>query len=155
MVRTEDPVQSFWKRAMQVRSFSFQAVPGDHSKTGWQGIGEGTVEVISQNPEHCRFMEKGQFSSAGGGVVDFRNQYIWQSRENGIDVFHQRFRDPRFLVHLVAKAEDDVITSVEPHLCGKDAYWLEVRLKDAGFSAIWDIQGPRKDERLYYEYGTS
>ncbi len=40
----------------------------------------------------------------------------------------------------------------EAHQCAADRYRARLTLADEGFDLEWIIEGPRKNERLYYRY---
>ena len=42
--------------------------------------------------------------------------------------------------------------SSDLHLCGQDHYSAELVEEASGFQLKWQIQGPRKNERLEYRY---
>ena len=146
----EATIPQFWARLSSVSRFTFESDGGPASQTGWDGEAVGAVEVIERDGviEYC---ETCRYTPKGGGGMDLKNRYRWTLLPDGVNLAHIRRIEPVDLVTLVPV---DGYTLVErtDHLCGDDCYRLRIELKELGFDAIWTINGPRKNERIYYRY---
>ena len=140
-------------RLSDIRRLRFQATPGDGSQTGWAGHGEAEV-AVSLDADGLRFHESGEFTPAAtGAAVAFRNVYRWVTQGDRIALWHERFgaKDAVWLFDLVAAGPGELVAA-ERHVCGDDRYDARLRLVEHGFDLRWSITGPRKDERLAYQY---
>lgn len=140
----------------RVQRFMFTAHGGPGSQTGWQGQGQGQLEVQCQGAV-IHFYESGHFTLAGQAQsVPMRNVYRWECRSDRVSLFHER-RGPDAAVHLFDLIGDDAETlvSASAHQCAADAYSARITLQPNGFDLEWQILGPRKDERILYHYRTA
>lgn len=135
--------------------FGFDAHAGAASKTGWNGHGEGTIDV-TQDEDSVRLFESGTFTLAGQPrSVPMRNVYRWDFFSDRIALLHER-RGPEAAVHLfdLIPADDDTLVNAQVHQCAADAYSARLTLTPEGLDLEWRIVGPRKDERIFYRYRT-
>ena len=116
----------------------------------WNGTAEGTVEVL-QNGENLVFQEIGRFTpQSTGSSFNQTNVYRWDFLDDSVNVYHERRGDPVFLVNLIF--DNGSWKTRESHLCVKDLYTLTLTRRADDVLAVWEIAGPRKDERLEYVY---
>ncbi|MGM8931253.1 DUF6314 family protein [Salinicola sp. V024] len=133
--------------------FEFDARSGEASHVGWNGHGEGSLD-ITQEDNHVRFFESGTFTVAGGSrSVPMRNVYRWELFDNRVGLFHERrgVEAAVPLFDLIAES-DDTLVNAEVHQCAADAYSARLVLTPEGLDLEWRIVGPRKDERILYHY---
>ncbi|GAB2784801.1 hypothetical protein GCM10027040_08640 [Halomonas shantousis] len=115
---------------------------------------------MEQTDNVIRFHESGQFhvtsappGKAPGGIP-FRNVYRWEMQEERIGLYHER-RGPAhavWLFDLVADPLGEGLCSEHAHLCAADEYSARIDFTEDGFRLEWRIQGPRKNETLFYRY---
>lgn len=133
--------------------FEFDARSGEASHVGWNGHGEGRLE-ITQGNDCVRFFESGTFTVVGGSrSVPIRNVYRWELYHDHIGLFHERrgVEAAVALFDLIPVSEDSLV-SAEAHQCAADAYSARLVLTPGGLDLEWRILGPRKDERILYHY---
>lgn len=133
--------------------FTFSAQSGQASAVGWNGRGEGRIEVTREN-HSVRFFESGTFTLDGQTrSVPMRNVYRWDIHPDRIALSHERrgVEDAVSLFDLVVE-NDDTLVSAEVHQCAADAYSARLTLTEDGIDLAWRIVGPRKDERILYHY---
>ncbi|OLO07169.1 hypothetical protein BTW08_14130 [Salinicola sp. MH3R3-1] len=133
--------------------FEFDARSGEASHVGWNGHGEGSLD-ITQEDNHVRFFESGTFTVAGGSrSVPMRNVYRWELFDDRVRLFHERrgVEAAVLLFDLIAES-DDTLVNAEVHQCSADAYSARLVLTPEGLDLEWRIVGPRKDERILYHY---
>ncbi|OLO05433.1 hypothetical protein BTW07_04615 [Salinicola socius] len=135
--------------------FAFSARSGQASETGWNGQGEGTIEVAREGCS-IKLFESGIFTLDGQNRgVPMRNVYRWDIHADRIALSHERrgVADAVSLFDLVIDgSDDDTLVNVEAHQCAADAYSARLAVQPEGFDLEWRIIGPRKDERLLYHY---
>jgi hypothetical protein len=98
--------------------------------------------------------ESGTWQPERGAALNFRNVYRWSLLAAAlVRLEHLRFgaEHPVWLFDL-APDGPALWLPAGPHLCGADCYRAELRPGDSGLSLTWTITGPRKLERIVYEY---
>ncbi|QIL91208.1 hypothetical protein GNX18_16550 [Microbulbifer sp. SH-1] len=138
------------ERLKKVRAFSFNASNGPGSQTNWRGHGRGEVEVTSFGA-HILFAERAKFTDADGHKIDLQNTYRWTRCVDFVRLEHLRREEPVMLFNLVPVTEHG-FRHQSPHLCGEDTYTADLILHPDEIELIWQIDGPRKNERLHYHY---
>lgn len=137
-------------RLKKVRAFSFSASNGPGSQTNWRGHGTGEVETTFAGA-HILFAERAQFTDADGHKIALENCYRWTRCFDFVRLEHLRREEPVMLFNLVS-VTDHGFRHQTPHLCGADTYTAELLLHSDEIELIWQIHGPRKNERLHYHY---
>ena len=139
-----------WRRLAAVRCLSIVA----EGASGGKMAGEGTVEVVREEPNVIVFRERGVWHNGPG--TTFRNVYRWTREAEGtsIRLEHLRFgaAQPVALVVLVPEGPGRW-RAAAPHVCGADRYDADVALTDEGVVLRWRIAGPRKGQEVEARYG--
>jgi len=130
-------------------------LPG--SQSGWAGRGSGTVAVEAHADASLTFTESGRFRLDGAAEsVAFRNVFRWTPTPDALALSHERRGAEAAvrLFELIPAGPDDNADWVarEAHQCAADRYRARLTLAEAGFDLQWRIEGPRKNEHLYYRY---
>lgn len=116
------------------------------SSSTWNGIGEGTVEVIEKDST-IEWIENGKWE----GAQTYRNHFRFTLlREQGmISLEHLRFGKmrPEFLFHLVP-VRPGVYESTDPHLGGEDAYLGRLYYNQLFIELTLKTIGPKKHEKI-------
>ncbi|UBO74104.1 DUF6314 family protein [Aeromonas rivuli] len=149
MAEMEAVIQRLWQRLPQIGAFAFEGSNGAGSATDWTGRGEGRVQVTDHQGGWL-FDEQGRYQTPHGKLLTMTNRFWWQRTPAGISLSHLRYQSPVLLFELRPVAGR--WQTHEPHLCGQDHYSAELVEEAAGFRLSWQIQGPRKNERLDYRY---
>lgn len=146
------PLERLWDRLAGVRHLSFVAQSA--LATGWNGAGRGEVVVTSPVDAVLLFQETGFWQPEGGRALPFRNVFRWTNPGGGIRLEHLRYGPdaPVFLFDLVQQA-DGIWHAADPHPCRNDRYDACLTLQPDGFDLTWTITGPKKQERIVYQYG--
>ncbi|SEA09868.1 DUF6314 family protein [Microbulbifer marinus] len=139
-----------WCRLARVTAFSFTASNGPGSTTDWRGHARGTVE-LADNGQQLLFLESAHFTHSDGREMDMRNRYRWTLLPDSVRLEHLRRAEPVLLFELQPVTAHG-FRQVAPHLCGADEYTAELLLHANEIELIWQIHGPRKNERLHYHY---
>lgn len=140
----------------RVRTLRFSAV--SQCATGWNGRGEGLVDIQRPSPDVVIFQEAGHWQPERRQPVAFSNVYRWslQAAEPGIRLEHLRRGplQPVYLLDLLAQSSQDWHCA-GPHRCGDDSYELRVQVpgEGHGIRMSWQIHGPKKNEEIEYFYG--
>ena len=124
------------------------------SSTGWCGHGHASVEPIVDRAG-IRLFERGYFMPEGSSApIRFYNVYRFQNAGSHLSLSHERYgaHAPVRLFDLVADSHDRLI-SFPPHRCARDDYSAVLCIVEGGLKMTWFITGPRKNERLDYQYG--
>nr|WP_298414698.1 DUF6314 family protein [uncultured Halomonas sp.] len=152
-------------RLSSISSLTFHSRSGTGSTCGWSGEGQGSVVVACHADDSVTFTETGYFQldsrstdtgTASPRSLPFQNVFRWRPCHDRVDLSHERrgYEAAVWLFDLVAADHEqgcDLI-SREAHRCGNDRYRARLTFMDQGFDLEWTIQGPRKDEHLYYRY---
>lgn len=146
-------LQDVWQIIASVSRLEFEA-KSSRGELGWNGSGKGDV-VVETAGHTVLFTERGRWTPEGGGELTFKNIFRWMLKpdQQWIGLEHLRFGEdhPVFLfdLHVVGEGE---LEAVEPHMCVNDRYTGRLILKKKGFEMTWQIQGPAKDEQIWYRY---
>jgi len=151
MQQTPERIQHLWSRLVTIGGFTYESRPGPRSLTGWQGEGHGRVQVDKAIAGELHFIEQGHFQLSGGQNIEMHNRFIWRKTTAGIVLSHGRRGEPVFLFELIPTA-DGLWKSAQDHVCINDLYSGELRESANGFELTWHIDGPKKDEHLFYRY---
>ncbi|MEN9343543.1 MAG: hypothetical protein RLZZ453_330 [Chlamydiota bacterium] len=109
--------------------------------------------MIKESPSVVVFQETGSWVSGSDQVVTFHNRlrFTWNRAQETISIEHLRLHAPVFLVDLVA-IQDNLMTSITPHLCGSDTYQAQITWDAHAISLSWQVIGQKKNERIEYRY---
>jgi hypothetical protein len=144
-----------WQRLTGVRALEFRARSTATTATGWQGVGQGTVEVQAPSEETLVYREQGQWKSAAGTSFAFTNSYRWTrySSSGLLSLEHLRFGDERpvSLFELAAAGEGEW-RSTAAHVCSEDCYSAVMTFGDGFVHLEWNVSGPNKSEVISYLY---
>lgn len=145
-----------WRRLNEITHLHFKSESGSlSSKSGWNGTGDGFVQVDRQQ-KIITFKENGAWNTSEGKQLVFRNIFRWtyKQEEAVISLEHLRFgvSRPVFLFDLGMGQIDNQLVSVEPHICVEDTYTGRLDIQTDGFDLHWNIKGPRKNEHIHYQY---
>lgn len=143
-------IAQLWQRLAKVTEFSFTASNGPGSATDWRGHGRGSVEV-ERGEGGLLFRERAAFTSSDGRKVEMQNAYRWTLLPESLRLEQLRRGEPVLLFELEPVTEHG-FRSARPHLCREDSYSAELLLRKGELEMIWQIRGPRKNERLHYHY---
>ncbi|GAA5525175.1 hypothetical protein Maes01_01740 [Microbulbifer aestuariivivens] len=157
-------IEDLWQRLAKVAEFSFTASNGPGSATDWRGHARGTVAVEREGsradeagaPQGDRlprllFREQAKFTSSDGRELEMQNCYRWTRLPGSLRLEHLRRDEPVLLFELQPVTRHG-FRSAEAHLCGADTYTAELLMRGSELELIWQIHGPRKNERLHYHY---
>lgn len=141
-----------------IRRLDFSSHSGSGSQCAWSGEGRGSVAVAHGNDGSLTFTETGHFwpEARAARPVVFRNVFRWTPGDEHVALAHER-RGADAAVRLfdligAPPGESADLVSRRAHLCIDDRYRARLTFIDDGFDLEWTIQGPKKDERLYYRY---
>ncbi len=144
-----------WETLSIISKLSFSAASQNGSNSGWNGVGRGEVLCQKQNDHVIVFAENGSWTSREGKEFTFTNTFRWtlDRFQNLITLEHLRFGElnPVFLFHLAQTAEE-ILESVNSHVCNEDTYLGQVRCLDKFVKLNWRIIGPKKNEEIDYLY---
>lgn len=148
-------LQSFWEKLMAISQLTFHAKSKSKEEKGWNGRGQGEVEITKEGTHSLVFNEKGKWRGKEGEPVNFSNIFRWTlDRDAGVISLEHLRRGPDhpiFLFHLAPSSKHS-LTSVDSHLCEGDVYFGQVRLDNASFCLNWRVIGPQKNEEIDYYY---
>lgn len=147
-----DLALELWQFLSRVRFLRF--VAESDRPTGWNGIGQGIVDVTVPSEGILIFTESGSWRPTGGRDINFSNVYRWTMLDaERVRLEHLRFgpQRPVLLFEMIPDPAGAWIAAT-PHECGEDCYTAELRLREAGLSLHWVIAGPNKSESIKYEY---
>jgi hypothetical protein len=143
-----------WDRLGAVTRLSFRARSQSKSPSGWDGDGEGRVEV-ARNAEVLIYREEGYWVQSGGPRLRFTNTYRWtlDATTGVIRLDHLRFgpRQPVYLFDLVSVG-DQALESACPHVCRNDLYAARLSLEANTLRLDWSVRGLGKFEDIEYVY---
>ncbi|WP_091510705.1 DUF6314 family protein [Microbulbifer yueqingensis] len=143
-------IEALWGRLAKVSEFSFTASNGPGSATDWRGHARGSV-LAERDDGHLLFREQALFTSSEGRKLDMQNTYRWTRLPGSLRLEHLRRSEPVLLFEL-EPVTGQGFREVQPHQCGPDTYTAELLLRRNQLELIWQIHGPRKNERLHYHY---
>lgn len=151
-------VQQAWSQLRMVRELSFEARSHSIPNTGWNGRGEGAVEVEEPESLTTIFYENGTWTPDVGRPIEFRNVFRWTLDPDVrfIRLEHLRFgtEHPVYLFDLIPANERRLVSS-EPHVCREDLYAARMEFDQQAIRLSWTITGPRKNESIAYLYECS
>jgi hypothetical protein len=121
--------------------------------SGWNGEGNGTVEVGTTAAGAITFAESGVWRSVDGREARFRNTFRWSVVDNLLRLEHLRFGEDN-PVHLfeLAQVGDREWRSASPHLCRDDCYTAVLFVHEDRIESQWFIDGPRTHQTIDYVY---
>jgi hypothetical protein len=144
-----------WNRLLLVKELAFEARSNALRETGWNGSGNGAVEVEAEGARTIIFREHGTWHQQGRQQTVFSNAFRWTADFDGgsIRLEHLRFGPSRpvYLFDLVPLA-DGSLESPEPHVCEKDCYAARMEHDEQMLRLTWTINGPEKAETISYIY---
>lgn len=154
--KTQEPsLLHFWERLQNVQQFTRHTKSASQQGNGWDGKGQGEVLINRVDEKTLVFHERGFWQMKQGQDISFSNVFRWTlDREAGmISLEHLRHGSdqPVFLFHL-APAGNQLLASVESHLCEEDAYLATVPWDQYGIRLNWRVIGPKKNEEMEYCY---
>jgi hypothetical protein len=141
-----------WNRLRLVRLLSFLA--RSRSRTAWTGTGVGTVELRRIGDGVVVWHEQGSWRPEDGPKdIRFTNVYRWTLLDDLLRLEHLRFGESN-PVHLfdLAQVGEWEWRPASPHLCREDCYSAVLLLCESAIVLRWSIDGPRKQEKIEYEY---
>lgn len=143
-------ITTIWQQLRRINGL--QSEYSSRLKTGWNGRGQGRVDVEQPNARTLIFNEQGHWDSTAGMRLPFHNAYRWMLGDDEIALAHLRFGadQPVFLVDLVPA--QDHLYAAKPHPCGEDRYDAQLSIRDSVLLLQWVVTGPAKDECLCYTY---
>ena len=147
-----DPV-GLLARLRAVRAVRFTA--GGGAAAGWEGAGEGTVDVSDAPGGGIVFAERGTWQPTLGGPLGFSNAYRWTpaaAPDVAVRLEHLRFGPSRPVVLFDLIPDAGRWRSRAPHVCGADHYAATLMIAAGSVKMEWTITGPRKRERIWYTY---
>ncbi|MED7789242.1 DUF6314 family protein [Francisella sp. 19X1-34] len=143
-----------FSRLTKINYFEFEASSGEKSQTGWNGNARGNVTTKVEQ-DSIYFKEQGYFKlSNTDRETKIENEYIWQKIDsNRIRLSHARFGYNNLvtLFDLIPKGQD-AWHSENQHVCVDDLYSAKLHILDSGIELIWEISGPKKQEKIRYFY---
>ncbi|QIW10972.1 DUF6314 family protein [Francisella sp. LA112445] len=143
-----------FSRLAKINCFEFESSSGEKSQTGWNGRAKGNV-TIKVEQDSIYFKEQGRFTlSNTDRETKIENEYIWQKIDsNRIRLFHARFGYDNLvtLFDLIPK-DENTWHSENQHVCVDDLYAAELYILDNSIELIWQISGPKKQEKIRYFY---
>ncbi len=154
--RIQEPLLlSFWERLKAVKQMALHAKSHSKNETGWNGKGKGDVLVAKEGDATLVFHERGSWQIRQDQNMSFSNTFRWTlDRSVGmISLEHLRLgpNAPVFLFHL-APTGNNLLASVDSHLCEEDAYLAQVVWDRHSIRLSWRVIGPQKNEEMEYHY---
>jgi hypothetical protein len=151
----KETLNKVWKRLLTIQHLSFSAKSKSPVKSGWNGVGKGSVELKLLDNSSCIYYERGTWSSQEDQQFDFSNVFRWTlDRSAGvITLEHLRFgpQSPVFLFNLVPVAEN-ILESIYPYICNEDTYFGQLTCDEHFLQLSWRTLGPKKNEEINYLY---
>jgi len=150
--RLEDPclMEKVWEQLKTVKRMSFQATSRSRTSNLWTRKGSGKVET-SLEGNILTFNEQGEWTADDGFRMGYRNTYrwTWHWREEMLSLEHLRRgeKHPVFLFYLTA-GEDNLLESLNPHLCGDDTYFGWMQYSPLFLQMHIRTLGPSKNEKI-------
>lgn len=147
----------FWKRLSEVKKLTFKARTKSKEELGWNGQGNGEVEILKNENEHQTliFNEKGSWQGKQQDELSFSNVFRWTLDRNACVIALEHLRhgmgNPVFLFHLAPSGKNS-LASIDSHLCGGDCYFGQILLDRYALRLNWRIIGPKKNVEIDYHY---
>lgn len=141
-------------RLRGITTLQFEAV--SQSATGWNGVGEGRVEVQAPSSDVLLFIEKGVWRTQTGASLRFNNTFRWTKVNDVLRLEHLRFGEqhPVFLFDMALESNGQW-RAVQAHECGNDVYEALLETQSQHINMSWTIRGPKKREKVCYVYAAS
>jgi hypothetical protein len=136
-------------------SATFEARSQAAQPTGWDGVGQGSVQVERVDDQTILFRESGSWIPETGRQTTFTNVFRWTMDADGRSIRLEHLRlGPDRPVHLfdLMLTAAGALQSAEPHVCREDRYAAQLEYDDGGIRLQWKITGPKKDETICYRY---
>ena len=136
-------------------TFTAQSLRG--SRMNWNGQAKASVTVNTQTSTQGNIIylfEKGQFCpDATTSAIPFSNTFKLVCRSDSIVFYHERFGadNPVWLFDLVA-TDHNTLKNKTIHQCAQDQYSVLVTLNEKNIEMMWQIHGPKKNEKIHYHY---
>lgn len=119
--------------------------------------GKADVKVSQESPSVICFQECGVWQMENGREISFSNTWRWTLDLSSGTIALERLgqgKKPVSLFHLKPKKEN-LLASIDSHLCGSDAYFGQVQLGPHFLQLSWKILGPKKNDRIETSYFSS
>jgi hypothetical protein len=146
--QAQDCLLKCWSQLKSVEQLQTHAKSSTDTH-GKQGRAE--VKVVEESPSVIYFHESGVWQVENGREIQFSNTLRWtlDLGSGTISLEHLRHGagKPVFLFHLKPKKEM-LLSSIDSHLCGSDAYFGQVQVGPNFLQLSWKILGPKKNDRI-------
>lgn len=146
---------SFWDKLIGITHLTFHAKTQSKEEKGWNGKGQGEVNITKEGSNTLVFNEKGTWQGKLGGEVSFSNIFRWTlDRKLGLISLEHLRRGPDhpvFLFHLAPSGKHSLL-SVDAHLCEEDTYLGQIHFNQHPLCLNWRVIGPKKNEEIDYFY---
>lgn len=146
---------NFWTKLEKIQSMTFSAKSKAQEESGWNGVGNGTVEIKKQEENVLISYERGTWTSLSNQEMDFSNIFRWTLKNDSgvIALEHLRFgmQNPVFLFELMP-VDLNLMESVDSHICNGDTYFGHVRCDKHFIQFNWRVIGRVKNEEIDYLY---
>lgn len=147
--QSQDSLLLCWNRLKTVKMLLINAKL--HSEAAIKR-GKGDVKVLEEvDSSTIIFQENGLWEMENDREIQFSNLLRWTidltSGTIGLEHLRRGASKPVFLFHLKPKRET-LLTSIDSHLCGSDAYFGQVQLGPHFLQLSWKIVGPKKNDRI-------
>jgi hypothetical protein len=113
------------------------------------GTMTGVANLTLVNTSELFYREEGLFASGiTRQVFKVYREYLYQYKQNQIDVFHVENHQPTLLLHtlhFIDDAQKDVLKAVAHHECGRDVYQAVYLFYVNQFQLTYLVKGPYKD----------
>ena len=135
---------------LRVETLSFLSM--SDQQTGWNGSGNGEVEVLLEGNQII-FEETGTWENNQGKKFGFKNTYRWTLQEASLKLEHLRFGSnaPVYLFDLQQVSSKNW-SSVCSHKCDLDDYTASMSVEENKILLNWKVNGPQKNETINYCY---
>jgi hypothetical protein len=109
-------------------------------------FGQADVSIALEHDHRLIFQIRGDWKNKN---LSFSTILKWTLMPHHLVLEHLRFgeRHPIKLAHFVLE-KNDTFKSISPHLCAKDSYTATLGCNHKGIYLNWDIQGPKKNEKI-------
>lgn len=139
-----------WDQLKSVKQMTLLATSRSHTSNLWSRKGSGKVDSILDG-NVLTFREQGEWTADDGLHMSYRNTYrwTWHWREEMLSLEHLRRGDrhPVFLFYLT-EGEDNLLESLNPHLCGDDTYFGWMQYNPLFLQMHIRTLGPVKNEKV-------
>jgi len=156
MHRPHDPLSSpsdflmeFWQQLKTLKYTQFQAKSYSKGKTGWNGRGEGEVDVVEEGKSTLLLHERGIWRLSHQNLA-FSNTFRWTLNGSRDAIVLEHFRLGAFIFLFQLTFMDHHLYG--SHRCKEDLYLAQVGLNGCGVRLYWQVTGPRKQEEIQYDY---